>query len=495
MNIVDPIFVHAHERPNHPAVEDGDRIVTYSELAALVDHAVAELQTLGIKLGDIVVVALPDTAGHVVALFALAKLGAVSFSLDERSLDSEKSRAIEGLIVKAAIVASGAPRFLDLLSIPLDAIIKGTTSAKPAAGAITDLPSFDADQPAMVVQSSGTTGEPKRLFVTHRQLADRNRPRIAMHDLNSAERFLQVPYLRFSWGRDGAIVVIMLGGTIVLNHATTADDYLRYFTDHGITYVTLTPYHLRLIMSRVSANEPLWPRLKIVVASAPLMPSERTLARRRLTPQFVEIYGANEVSTLALAKPEDQDRYPESIGRLVDGIEAQVVDGNGSPLPFGEIGQIRFRGPSYFPREYTGNPEATARQFKDGWFYPGDLAAMNEDGYVFLKGRADDVINNAGAKYFPAEVEAVLSSHPAVAEVTVVGGPHPQCGEVTVAYVVRSSAVSPDELFRFCEGRIAMYKAPYWVFFLDEIPRVPAGKPDKKKLKETFRRYLEAESR
>jgi acyl-CoA synthetase (AMP-forming)/AMP-acid ligase II len=208
----------------------------------------------------------------------------------------------------------------------------------------------------------------------------------------------------------------------------------------------------------------------------------------------MEIYGTNETNTLAMATPDDQDRYPDSNGRLVAGIEAQVVDESGSFLRFGEIGQIRVRG-RYFPCEYSGNPEATARHFRDGWFYPGDLATMNEEGYVFLKGRIDDVINNAGAKYFPAEVEAVLLAHPSVVDAAVIGGPHTQFGEVSVAYVVRSANLTPKELYKFCEGKIAMYKAPAWVFFLEALPRVATGKPDKKKLRETFRHYLKTQPR
>ena len=349
LNITDALFVHARERPRHPAVEDGDTVVTYSELAALVDQAVAGLRAEGIARGEIVPIALPDTAEHVVALLALAKLGAVSVTIDERSLCSEQSKVVEGLIVKAAIVADGAPRLLDLRSIPIGAIARSTAGLGTATDAVgSHLPS-DGHLPAMLVHSSGTTGEPKRLFVTHHQLIGRCRLRIAIFGLGSAERFLQVPYLRFSWGRDGALVTITLGGTIVLNHANSVDDYLRYFTDRGITFATLTPYHLRLIMPHVSGSEPRWPRLKIAVASAPLMPHERTLARGRLTPLLIETYGTNETSSLVLATPEDQDRHPESVGRLIAGIEGQVVDGNDAPLPFGEIGQIRFRGPSYFP--------------------------------------------------------------------------------------------------------------------------------------------------
>ena len=120
---------------------------------------------------------------------------------------------------------------------------------------------------------------------------------------------------------------------------------------------------------------------------------------------------------------------------------------------------------------------------------------MNEERYVFLKGRADDTINNAGVKYFPAEVEAVLLSHPGVVDAAVFGGAHAEFGEVSVAYVVRSGNIAPSDLGKFCAGKIAMHKVPAWFLFLDELPRVATGKPDKKKLKELFRHHFDARVR
>jgi acyl-coenzyme A synthetase/AMP-(fatty) acid ligase len=300
-----------------------------------------------------------------------------------------------------------------------------------------------------------------------------------------------VPYLRFLDGRRRCFKVLTLGGTVVLNHAQSIDEYPRWFSERAISYAYLSPYHLRSLLAKASGAQPRWPQLKIVLGMAPSSPADRALARQLLTPLIFDTYGTNEIGTVAISTPADQVTHPDSIGRLIDGIAAQVVDGNARPLPAGQVGLIGFAAP-HFAGEYLDNPQATVRHFKDGWFYPGDFASMNEEGYIFLAGRVDDVINNSGAKYFPAEVEAVLSTHPAVAEVAVVGGPHPQYGEVSVAYVVPAAAVSPRDLNRFCEGRIAMHKAPQWVFFLAELPRVPPGKPDRKALKAMFRRYLEA---
>jgi len=489
VNIADLILPPVLARPDHPAIEDGARVVTYSALAAMVDRAAARLRSRAVGAGDFVVVALPDSAEHVAVLLALAKVGAVSFSLDSLAPPAENARALHGLKIRCAIVA-GSDRFLGMEALSIDALCGGEVGAEretPGAG----VAAFDPDRPLMVVQSSGTTGEPKRLLLSHRQMVERNRRSLALLGLTAADRYFQVPYLRFLDGRRRCLKMLTLGGTVVLNHAETVDEYPRWLSERGITYAYLTPYHLRSLLANAAGDRPLWPQLKIVLGMAPSTAGERSLARQLLTPLIFDTYGTNEIGTVVISTPADQALQPDSIGRVLEGIAVQIVDGNARPLPAGQVGLIGFAAP-HFAGEYLGNPQATVRHFKDGWFYPGDFASMNREGYVFLWGRADDVINNSGAKYFPSEVEAVLSAHPAVAEVAVIGGPHPKYGEASVAYVVRSAAVTPRDLNRFCEGRLAMHKAPQWVFFLAELPRVPPGKPDRKALKAMFRRYLES---
>lgn len=493
MNIADAVHAHAKARPDQTAIEDGKRAITYAEFAVMVDRAATKLRERGIEAGDIIVVALPDTAEHIAVLFGLAKIGAISYSLDENLPDIEQSKSLRGLKPKAAILRDAGRRFVDLVPIPLGAFFETASGAAPPAPA-TEPEAFDGGAPLMVIQSSGTTGAPKRLLLSHDQIVGRNSRLIATLQLGPSDRFLQVLHLRFFLGREGAIVTITVGGTIVLYHGGGAEDYLRYFSERRITYVTLTPFHLRSVLSCVRSETPLWPTLRIQWSSAPLSPDERSQARRRLTPNLYETYGTNEAGDFTLTTPRDFELYPDSNGPLIEAIEAQIVDEHGAVLAFGQTGLIRLRGP-YFPTEYLGDPEATARYFKDGWFYPGDLASLNQQGYVFLKGRADDVINNSGAKFFPAEVEAVLIRHPSTADVAVVGGPHALFGEVAVAYAVRTSPLTAKELHAFCKGKIAMYKAPQWIFFVDELPRVATGKPDKKKLKATFVRYMETRDR
>jgi len=490
VNVVDPLFVHARERPAHPAIEEGERMTSYAGLASLVARSVATLQVRGTRRGDYVVVSLQDSTAHLVVLLALARLGAVSVSVDPNGLERDKAKAVDGLTVKAAIVQDRANGFLDLRALPVGWIVPAH-AGNPSAARQNSAHDFDADLPMMMIQSSGTTGDPKRLLLTHRMVEERNRRLTMMMRLGANDRYLQVPCLRFAWGREVALLMLGLGATVVLNLARDDKGYARYFAERGITYVCFTPYHLRMMLACTAGETPLWPNLKIGLSSAPSTIEEKRLARRRLTPHLFEIYGTNEAADVALATPEDQERRPDSCGRLVAGIEAEIVASDGRVLPFGETGEIRFRGPC-FPHEFIGNAEATARHFRDGWFYPGDVAALDEAGYVFLKGRTDQVINNAGAKFFPVEVEAALLAHPAITDAAVIGGAHPRLGEVSVAFVATADrSLTPNQVAAFCKQRIAPYKAPHWVFFCESLPRIATGKHDKRQLKADFLRYLE----
>ena len=227
----------------------------------------------------------------------------------------------------------------------------------------------------------------------------------------------------------------------------------------------------------------------MVVGSAPVTSEQRLLARERLAANLIEVLGSNEAGHLASAHPADQDAYPEAVGRVAEGVDAEIVDAEDRPLPPGEVGLVRFRAPG-IATDYLDNPEATARAFRDGWFYPGDLAALNAERYLFLKGRADDVINNAGAKFYPIEVENALLAHPEVEEAAAFAWPDERGGEVAVTVAVTRSPVERDDLSAFCAQRIARYKVPRMIMFAPEMPKNPAGKILKAELMEIFRRHL-----
>ena len=480
MNITDILTEHAARRPDHPALEDGERIVTYAELDRQVDAAAANLQAAGLASGNIVGVMLPDSAEHLILLLALARLGAVMAAIDGFLPPPERREAAEAARVRAIITIRGAAPVGDTPMLTLDAICR--PSSRPF-----ERPSLGPDHPLMIVQSSGTTGRPKSFVWSHTRMALQAPRHQRCLGLTRQDRYLAVVKMSFFWEREICLVMLCLGATIVVNRAQTLAALVEHINGGGITALALTPAHLNMLLEHPAEHEPLLPGVRaMVVGSAPLSHERRLQVRRTLTPNFYEQLGANEAGLLVLGSPADQDARQAAIGRVVGGVEARIVGEDGTPLPPGEVGLVGFRGEG-FPSTYLDDAEATARAFRDGWFYPGDLAAIDSDGFFHFKGRADDVINNEGAKFYPIEVEKVLLAHPSIAEAAVFGWPHPEHGEVAVAYVVARRDVGADALGHWCRERMANYKAPYWYVTVDRLPRNPTGKILKRRLKEAFR--------
>jgi acyl-CoA synthetase (AMP-forming)/AMP-acid ligase II len=178
---------------------------------------------------------------------------------------------------------------------------------------------------------------------------------------------------------------------------------------------------------------------------------------------------------VSLLRPEDMDVHDDSVGRPVFGVEVAIFDDDFNPLPAGEVGRLGYRGPGV-ATGFHEDPEATREVFRDGWFFPGDLASVNAAGYVFLKGRKKDMVIRGGINIYPVEVEAALQSHPAVVEAAVVGWPSRELGEEVAAFVVLRGAATPEELRATCAGRLAPYKVPREIIVVDEMPKNAAGK-------------------
>lgn len=483
MNISDILSEHARNRPDHPAIEDGVRIVTYGALDGLVDAAAANLQTAGIKPGDTVAIAMEDSADHLIILCALARVGAVIFSVSATASESELATSLDSAAAKAVVTSSvrlpgGERLWLHAKDICQPAAI---SFERPATG--------DGDA-VMLIQSSGTTGTPKSFLYSHIDMNEWTRRYARSQGWTADERCLSLTRMSFTMGRNLALGMLHLGATVVINRTRDHNELVALVRQKHISYLKLTPSHMIPLLEYAVDKAPLFPGLRaMVVGSAPTSHAQRLLARARLTQNCYEQLGSNEAGLLALALPVDQDVYPEAVGRIVEGVEAQIVDEDDQPLPSGQVGLVRFRGAGY-PTQYLDDPEATARAFRGGWFYPGDLAVLNEKGYLFFKGRADDVINNSGAKFYPIEVENALLAHPQVSAAAAFGWPHTKLGQVAVACVAVNSEISAKELQAFCKQQIAGYKVPAIIEIMAELPRNAMGKILKGELKDVIERSV-----
>lgn len=480
MNFADVLARHAKTQPDHPAIVDGGRVIAYGELDRRVRDAAARLRAAGIRSGETVAVILPDSAEYLIVTLALARAGAIMAAIDETLSAPEKALAVATARIKALVLDHPGQRIGDLPVLLVGALCQAPHMED-------ERQHTDPDQPLMIVQSSGTTGTPKSFLWSHRSMAMQAVRHQQCFGWNARDRYLAVVKMKFFWERELCFVLLHLGATIIVNRAASAAELISNVQEKGITILALTPSHLPPLLNQEASEFPLFPSVAtMLVGSAPMTHEQRLHIRQRLTPNFNEQLGTNEAGLLVLGKPDDQDARPGAIGRVVAGVDAQIVDPSGRRVPAGTVGLVGFRGEG-FPTGYIDNPEATARGFKDGWFYPGDLATIDKQGYFHFKGRADDVINNQGVKFYPVEVEKALLAHPNIVEAAVIGWPDPVCGQTAIAFIVTSREVSADELGEFCGQRIAFYKKPSRYAFVNRLPRNASGKVMKSHLAKLYR--------
>jgi len=481
---------HAKARPHHPAIEDGDRIFTYGELQQASSTVAANLWDAGIRPGDLVAISLPNSADHLIALWGLVRLGAIIWPLDtglyaetlNTHLVEHKAAAFIGQVALNATPNTSLFSLTDITKANLSEFVQ---------------PELDDGAPFALIQSSGTTGTPKYVYWSRRQLMDiLDAPNPTQHwtdngrcvcfvnmCLNSSCRY----HLRF----------LLAGATVIVNHATTVEEMAELVNEKRVSWMNVIPAQLQALINSAQ-NEPLlFPHEPTVVTYSGGMSQERLLlARQKVTPNINQIYGTNECGLAAITTPEDQDAFPGTSGRLLSGFDGEIVDEDDAILPPNHVGLLRIKGAN-FPTTYVNNPEATKHQFKNGWYYPGDLAALNEKGYLFLKGRADDVISKSGVKFYPIEVERVLLAFPGVTEAAVFAWPHPTYGEVAAACITIEPGVSVDDVANFCAQHLANYKRPRHLMVVKTMPKNAMGKIIKGELKERLRinnRKLKSES-
>lgn len=482
MNYTAILRNHARNRPTHSAIADAASGITYAQLEALVDAAAFRLSGEGVRKGDVVAVAMGDRSEYLLVLFALLRIGAVFFAVapalgaDELRGELEQCDA-RWLLTDADHVVPESVRV-----VCVDAAWR---HLDPRPGPKFDMPHDDA-MPAYMVQTSGTSsGKPRAVLLSHGDLAHRLRSSQTSMGYGPADRFASMVPLSFNVGRIHLMQTLQTAGTVlILPPSAPTPAIPDLVARNAVTWMFLTPFHLRRLMKQFSGSDrPVLARLRqLVVASSALSAQERAAARRLLSPNLIEQYGTAQCGLHTTSTPADQAKAPHAVGRIIVGSEAEIVGADGRPLPPGAIGEIRLRGPG-FATAYYRNPEASAQTFRDGWFHPGDLAAIDADGYLHLKGRVDDMFIHDGANIYPEEIEAVLARHPQVADVAVVGQRTDEGREIPVAVLVTRSPLTQEELHGFCATRLSDLKRPRAFYFAPELPKNELGKTVRRQIR------------
>jgi acyl-CoA synthetase (AMP-forming)/AMP-acid ligase II len=478
MNLAEVIARHAVAGPDLVAMVDGDRRVTYRELDHLIRQGGAYLRSLDVQPGDAVAICLKDTADHVIAFLSAARLGATAVPIDWRAPPAERARVARGVGAKLALVDAGDGAVAEVPSLAVDA--RWYAEAERQDGS-QRFPS-DTDLPLMIGLTSGTTGVVKGMRVTHGQMHARTIPfdRILAP---GPHRYFSASPLAFSAGRGYCLTHLIRGHTVILHPPLfTAEEYVETANRAAATVGFVVPTILRDLLALPASGELLLPGLQaLICAGAPTHPEEKRAALQRVTPNLFEVYGTVGTGPITVLRPEEMAAHAASAGRPAEVWEIEIVDEADRVLPRGGEGRLRVRGPgaaSGLDTEAASASEA----IRHGWYYTGEIAALDPDGFLYLRGRATDVILRGGSNVYPDEVEAVLAEHAAVAEAAVVGRPSLHLGEEVVAFIVARAPVASDELAAHCRRRLSAYKVPAEIHLVEALPRTNFGKTDRKRL-------------
>lgn len=474
---------HARLRPNALALVDGELRLNHAQLALFIARTATHLRAQGITQGTLVGVALADHATHVVIMLALARIGAVMLPLDHRWTAGERERV--ALHFGAALVLT--ERAMPVAGLPNLVVDAAWAQAVDVADPDPDI-APGGDAPLLVSLSSGTTGRPKGPRITHDHFLARFRTHWVNLGFVDSDCFACATPLYFGGGRTFVWSTLYLGGKVVLTPPPWEPPALLAALEREqVSTLFLVPTQLRRLLAE-SADLSALKALRLLFSSgAPLNAQERHAIRERLNPRFCEYYASTEGGGVTLLTAPDIDQHPNSVGRAVHAVHVQVVDAEHRPLPAGQVGRLRYRSPGCATGFYLDD-DASTEAFHEGWFYPGDLAQIDDQGFLTLAGRAKDMVIRSGVNIYPEEVETVLRSHPGVRDAAVIGMPDPQTGEELLACVVLSTAVLPQALRLWCEQQLAPYKVPRQFALLEALPLNSSGKVLKSTLRDSLAR-------
>ena len=339
------------------------------------------------------------------------------------------------------------------------------------------------DDLAVVLYTSGTTGQPKGVMQTHNNLSAN-----ALNSWNTAVEkdpgvSLLVLPLAHTFGLSALVSGYLFGGRAVLVRKFVPHEALAMIERHRVTVMAGVPtmfmYMLMTPGSFDTSSVRRW-----IVGAAPMPTEQLQKFEQRFGGRMLVGYGLTEASPTIAVEREEEPRKPGSTGRPVEGVRVRIVDEARCELPQGQVGEICAAGEN-ITRGYLGMPEATAECFQDGWLYTGDMGYLDDDGVLFVVERKKDLIIRGGLNVYPKDVEEVLYRHPAVAECAVVGVPDPMLGEQVCACVVLKSGVdaSPEALIAHCQLSLAKYKTPRYIELMSSLPKTPIGKVQKKELR------------
>jgi len=494
MNIAQHIERAGHLFPNKQALIFEGQSFTYSEIDEMSNRVANALAGEGISRGDRVALFLPNIPPFVIVYLGIQKMGGIAVSFNPTLKTEEIKFILEDSGAKVIVTTETLrrnvpPKELPQLNLRLIAegdakgayiaLSEWMANASPKAQAV----DMAHDEPAAILYTSGTTGFPKGVTLSHGNVVSNVRTCVDVFETQPEDRILLFLPVFHAFGQIGGLnSCFEASATLVLHSKFEIEPILKSIVNNGVTIFLGVPTIYTLLYDQASTEQ--MRSVRLYISGAATLPLE--IARKwheKFGVVINEAYGLTE-NSLACFNPFGKSK-PGSVGLPVEGVEIKIVDAEGNEVAPDELGEVTICGPNVM-LGYWNRPVETAEVIKEGWFHTGDIGKMDEDGYFYIVDRVKDMVIVGGMNVYPSEVEKILYQHPAVAEVAVYGVPEALLGEQVIASIILKpgEAVTAEEIIAFCRQNMANFKVPSQVEFVDELPKNRIGKILKKVLRE-----------
>ena len=519
MNTIDFLEISSAISPDRAAIVFEGKRTTFADLSERATRLADALSKLGVQKGDRIAILQVNCSQYVEAYFATAKLGGIFVPLNFRAKQVELTHMLSN--AEASVLFVGE-RYVDLVNsirpdlttvkhyICIDGKVEGVLSYEELLASGSSEPKafaeIDDDDPSVLMYTAGTTGLPKGVPQTHSSYGFYVLQNVNPPDPEIAETNLLTMPLYHVAGMQAMLAAIYGGRTIALMKQFETKEWFETAESEKVTRAMLVPTMLKRIVEDPDFEKYDLSNLRVITYGAAACPFEvlKKTIERFPGRALINAFGGTETSsTIAMLRAEDQiitgketeeererklKRLATSIGIPLDDVEVQIRDEEGRVLPTGEAGELIVRGPRIM-KGYWKDEEKTKKAFTpDGWYRTGDKGYFDEEGYIYLCGRADDMIVRGGENISPEEVENVLYTHPKIEEAAVIGVPNPEWGSEPMAVVVlkKGETATPEEIMEFCRDKLAGFKRPRHVAFVDELPKTSTGKILRRTLRDQY---------